>query len=1234
MFSRFPCFVAHALASNENRTTEGPHSLGESELPVPLSHSHSHCNSRIPDPDRTVPAITHASRVFVRTFVHKVYRVCRLPFAPSHNSISHTLEITPIFTGPVKYLYRWAGTPPAVPPQAQVQLHESLLGCTPVTDSELDTGVHPAGLLATWEQKPQRTLLPFLQEKVQGHFWRVEMTSQENLTHADDHIREGPGPSTSCQTNPYLFGGPQPAQATMTLEFVAVLSKAPSLEAGSEICVVIYKGPGTCQEFARMKEKKDKVMLGSARIPLAQLQGPPILYRYAIINLRELHGQQRSCQLEELSGDNLNPQENLKSRRGPFYRVMAVPPEEIKADGTWTFFEHIECSFTSSSFGSRYKAQMEHLERELLARPISWSSLEEMERRLEGFRASTRICLWDMDRGEKNEFYDNMEEVRNSIRNFLQGIIKCPKWKEQELLKILFAFHISIGFEISLSPASITEAEDDLQALSFTEDKYKALREKSKYFPALKKMCHSTTQGTLWIWLVPLLYAMKEEPGEDPLPLRHLPQQVFIYLRQDKEKQRKIQKMIVAHKTLIERCPPLAEKVLLMVSMKKLSKGALPGTLLPLKLLLEALHTHIIDSKAGSLQVTEKHLNLALENIVSRMDTWLQSLCSSRSPKPPMSPTMEDEILQCLNLIHLLLIQFLKDQRSFHTIKTMLKMLELFNGQEDILPASKKFQEHNRGESFSQLSYITKPWLEKSFQKMPTEKKAFLNNIDVSEETQSPTLANNPWCALRSAQGWTIPPQQWQELLAVKILSTEWTGDWKVLILKMFESWLQKVPEKHLVEFYQAFLKEENNHDTELEQCFTSHIIQWIRDLDKSEEALLKTFISTFSKTQKPKAVSVLSVLVEKMCWEVKKLRSVDSFDDTTGPVLANLLSIRVCDLISAVRECPLGALLGEALDEWEVMCRVQISDAAKLLLAQVFTLSSFVGHSLLLGDLPCSILREILEQKESFRDLVCTCDPSFCKSMTTVLEVRQQEFEQLEEQKQQRCSFLRLCRGIEDIIKVDRSAMEKSIGDSESFREQMVVQRFSIDGRSEMGSHVLSKYSQMMQKLPVVERSQCFLRLWKMRAEQGKATSPEDQVFSVEDVQEKIYKPAITDFQRTYMALRDFSITLGEVQSQFEKLLGMKDQLLEEFLVMEESEGQKGGEAAWVTEAVKRIENYLTLSKVVTTAKVIDALRQKLQLEGDFQVLSDLTRYVRRRHLGLWIGPLGIMESLRRCSF
>lgn len=47
--------------------------------------------------------------------------------------------------------------------------------------------------------------------------------------------------------------------------------------------------------------------------------------------------------------------------------------------------------------------------------------------------------------------------------------------------------------------------------------------------------------------------------------------------------------------------------------------------------------------------------------------------------------------------------------------------------------------------------------------------------------------------------------------------------------------------------------------------------------------------------------------------------------------------------------------------------------------------------------------------------------DPSFSTCITEVLEVRTQEFGQLEEQKRQRRSFLCLCRSIEDVVKGTR---------------------------------------------------------------------------------------------------------------------------------------------------------------------------------------------------------------------
>ncbi|KAM6240959.1 E3 ubiquitin-protein ligase rnf213-alpha-like [Porphyrio hochstetteri] len=342
----------------------------------------------------------------------------------------------------------------------------------------------------------------------------------------------------------------------------------------------------------------------------------------------------------------------------------------------------------------------------------------------------------------------------------------------------------------------------------------------------------------------------------------------------------------------------------------------------------------------------------------------------------------------------------------------------------------------------------------------------------------------------------------------------------------------------------------------------------------------------------------VLSAVTEKVCSEMKMLGIINSFDESTGPILENLLNTPlVCDLISAVQE-------------FEHKSVVQLSNNAKIILSRVQALSNFVGHHVLLGDIPCSILSNILKHQEVFKNILCVCDSSFSKCITEVLEVRKQELDKLEEQKKQRRSFLCLCRAIEDVIEVDRSTVEKSIADNKTFKDQMSIRKFSIDGRSKMERHVLDSHSNMMQKLYVVEKSQCFRRMWKMAAKKAKTMVPGDHVFSVEDVQEKIYKPAITDFQKTYLSLKDFSITLGDVQGLFKKLLGEKDQLLKELKIMEGSEGPRVGKDHWIAGAVEKIENYLTLSEVVETAKTIDTLRQMLQLEGDFQILSNLTKY------------------------
>ncbi|XP_055559911.1 E3 ubiquitin-protein ligase rnf213-alpha-like isoform X6 [Falco cherrug] len=1081
---------------------------------------------------------------------------------------------------------------PAVPPWDENQLQHIPVHHYVVVEEESyqNTSVHPKGALGQ-EEKHLGKL-----EKVPGHVKRVEMTNQGNFNPAgDQEIRSSPGSSTSrggdedagdaqpsgmlvksqpqwfCQPSPYLFSGPRPPQDTMTLEFVAVLAAHYDFDSTLKICVLLYKQPNVCVEFATMVKRKTRVITGSATIPLSDLQ-EVIFYKYGLVNTFQ---GDRPCVLEQISADNLNVPETFKHRNTSLYRVLNVPKTEIKADKTWTIFEHIECHFPTirthrlklPGKSSRWKLQMEHLEQSFTVHTISWNFLENMERKLDRYEESSHVRLWDAEKEEVfGTFILDMELVKNSIRNFTQRIIKM---KDPKLLRLLFAFHTLFRCKFSLSQQLIDMAGKHLEVMDYNQNVYEDLRGKSKYFPALKDMCLRTTNSTLWIWLVPLLYAINEKM-EDSF-LCELPSEAFKQLRRSEDKQREVLKMIQAHKTLIGRCDLLAKQVVEMLALKNFSRDPLPDIQLSLQLLLETLNEHIMSAREASLQVSEDDWNVALKCIITRMDSWLKNFCPQGSSKQCLKPVDDHEVLRCLNLVYLSLNKFLgmPELVPFSSMKLMLQILGLFADKEHLLQVNQEFQQLSSVESFAEFSLVIAPWLEKYFHRVPTDEKSFLKNMGT-----------------------------WQQLLSLKIVTVQWTGWWRGLIHTMFKEWMKKISDKHLIDFCLAFLKVGNNVDVELENCFMNRVIQCIGDLDKIEESKLNSMISVFLKMRNPAVKRLLSVLIEKMCSPMKSLESVNRFDGSTGPVLANLLnSLGICHLISTARDL-------------SHKYQLQLSSDAQALLFQVNQLLTFVGHHLLLGDIPFSILRNILEHEEQFRKLLCTCDSSFSCCITKVLEVRKQEYEQLEQQKQQRCSFLQLCCSIEGVVKVDRSTVEKSVRDSESFKDQMAVKKFSIDGKSQTESHVLGDYSDMMQKLHVVERSQCFRRLWKMRAEQSKATGPEDRVFSIEDVQEKIYKPAIADFQKTYLSLKDFSITLGTLQSQFEKLLEHRDQLLEEFKIMEDSEGPRHGKAYWITGAVERIENYLTLSKVVNTAKIIDALRQMLRLEGDFQILSDLTKY------------------------
>ncbi|PKU43384.1 hypothetical protein llap_6310 [Limosa lapponica baueri] len=886
----------------------------------------------------------------------------------------------------------------------------------------------------------------------------------------------------SCLENPYLYNKRLQTEETMTLEFVAVMSKKSRYsEKSSKIFVAFYKQPGQYQEFAVLK-KRSNCIVGSALIPISDLQRGPIFYKYAIFsNVLSKDCEKRLCDLEHIYGTD------SKDIESQLHRVINIPKEEIKPGGTWTIFEHMKCRFHEkqnylkyfSAFISSSKTTPQKTVNsgiiEYLADEFLWTirlqkGFKNIERKLEIYTESFKTYLGDAAKGEPSSPTNLAEQVlNNNMINFMDKIIGYLEKEEHKDDGLLFALYTSSCYNIPLSKDVIIKAEKIFQNIGPFQGKFKHLRGKSNYVSAVKKICLSNEVNTLCIWLIPLLYAITEKT-EDPF-FPEIIRLQYLQLRDDEKKQRKVLAMIEIHKSFIESCSPLAKTVLEMLALKNFTKSSLLQIKFPPQLLLDNVHQHVIEVVCKPSQVHETASDPGVDEFFEWFSVYVFTLYAGRG-----------------------------FEWSF----------EQHCRKDGILVRGLEFQKFI-AERFDEFAGYIKKWLEKSLLRPPMLSRMFLEYISV-----------------------------WNKLFLFKILCVEWTQKWQSLIYCMVERWLEKADDRKLLDFYLEFMKADECWDTNLESCFTHCVIQKIKYFDKSEEPMLGKMVSKIIKTNRSTSGKMLSAVVEKIFSDkMITLQKVDRFVDSTGLVLTELLS------------------------------------------------SSMIY------------------------DLLSTVNSSVSSCIARVLKVRTEEYKQLEEQKQQTCSFLRLCKGIEDVIRVDRKAVYESITERGSFKDQTSVSTFSVNGEKKIPQmHFLDKYSDMMKKIHILKESNYFQRLWKQKAEEIKATIPEDKILLIEDVQENIYKPAIADFQSTYLALKDFSITLGTVCSHFEKQLANESQLTKEFTIMEMSEGKGSGRAAWVDAAVEKIQNYLTLSTVVNTAKMIDELRKTLELNGNFQILNNLTKY------------------------
>ncbi|KAM6438942.1 uncharacterized protein O9250_015379 [Rhynochetos jubatus] len=544
-----------------------------------------------------------------------------------------------------------------------------------------------------------------------------------------------------CLENPYLFNKSLKTEETMTLVFVAVMSKKLKFsEESSKICVAFYKQPGQYQEFATLKKSK-KLFVGHATIPISDLQRGTMFYRYAILNLLSTNCNPRFCDLEHIY------EMGSKNTDSQLHRVINIPKEEIKAGGSWTIFENMKCCFhekkkfyfkdssTKVPKMSVNSAIIEYLLDEFILTVKLQKGFKDIERKLKIYNETFKVYLGDAAKGKPYPPRDLTDQVlHDNMIKFMEKIIGHLDTEENKDDGLLFALHTSSCYHIPLSKDVIIKTEKLFWNIGSFQNKFKKLRGKSNYISSLKEICLSNKDSTLLIWLIPLVYAITENM-KDPFFPQTIPSQYLLQLRDDEEKQRKVLKMIEIHKSFIESCAPLAKTVLEILAMKNFTKESLHQIRLPPQLLLDAVYQRIVTVICKPSQVHEKDLNGVLNDIAARMKLWFKNLCLPGGTEQLTKPTNKEDALPCLNLTYALLSFSLKHWHAVPNslIMSLLQILDMFAAKSDVLKADQEFQQFI-SERFSEFEHYMKEWLEKSLPRPPMENKKFLENIYVSSK--------------------------------------------------------------------------------------------------------------------------------------------------------------------------------------------------------------------------------------------------------------------------------------------------------------------------------------------------------------------------------------------------------------------------------------------------------------------------------------------------------------------
>ncbi|XP_042303497.1 LOW QUALITY PROTEIN: E3 ubiquitin-protein ligase RNF213, partial [Sceloporus undulatus] len=691
-----------------------------------------------------------------------------------------------------------------------------------------------------------------------------------------------------------------------------------------------------------------------------------------------------------------------------------------------------------------------------------------------------------------------------------------------------------------------------------------------------------------WVWIIPIFHLftssvdfgcahikIQPESEERWARLEGLP---FIECRDRQENKAILLSLMKTKKYLVKgnralfrswfSLLPLRDLVEFMSDFSSCMLDCLTGTFLRLKDVMITCHNY--------------------EEVEKLLETVLHICHKQNSPQPEDTSNIPANI--CLSLHHMICdkVQMVTQYKMAVTSAKIVSNLLRFASVE----VSREKQTHNipMTETFQRLCEETRNWFRKVLSRHLLK-------------TDLPTVQFPFPCELEA----------WDHFLQVSFYDINLTKEWKKTLIAQMESRIKQASSIQRIQVYCCYHEHLEQLDPMISKAFEDCAIEAINSACQKHCNLL-SLISAYDLNKLGKLISA----VITKSWPTDKMgKTLRDVEDVLNhllvwPDIKHIFTFNGAD----------GNILEKLTDEAQELMAVADSVYMEVLL-NLEKGQILVRHLELVAKYKKQFL-SICELKS--RNLPSGEIPDHKLELGEMLDLRFQELLTIKKEKKHLGSLLDMCRKVQDSVKVNIAEMEEK--HSENLASKALNDIVNVRHSNSNNIDKIETYYHLSPALKSIsgivdhyKDSHVFQYCWEWAAKQlvnasedlideeqideEKTDEEEIDTLDLDEVPRCLFDPCYSEFRRLYNSLKSGELMFAEVDALFKDFTNHYEELKKDFQIMCDLQSQDRGE--WVYERIQQIQQYHELHLAVDSAKVIDKIREGLNLSGNFQILQRL---------------------------